>query len=67
MSELTSCNYCNLKALKRNTKENEILVRLNGNEFYRHPKIVDFKKLSDKEKQKYWIAWMMEITDHCVC
>jgi hypothetical protein len=65
MSELTPCNYCSLKKIKiRAEKEGKIVTAV-GQDIYIHPPEVERKDLH--EDGPYWAAWMMEITDHCVC
>ena len=73
MSELTTCNYCNLRRIKDRAKKEKKKVtkiptsqELGGFEIFVHPKEIDIKKLSKKERTKYFSSWMWEITDHCV-
>lgn len=74
MSELTTCNFCNLRwfqsRAKSQGKEITLLRESGGNAVYMHPKDVDVRTLEggkDGERARYWKAWLMEITDHCVC
>ncbi len=61
MSELTSCNYCNLKSMQKRHGKN--LLR-KGNDFY----VKDGRgKHTIKGHKARFIAWLMEITDHCCC
>ena len=61
MSELTRCNYCTIKLLKEQYGKNLIQK---GNNFY-----IPNEKGKDtvNGKKVKFIAWFMEITDHCVC
>ncbi len=68
MSELTPCNYCNLRSIKRRAEaNNQQVTLLNGQDVYVHPKAVDIKSLPHDQREQYWRAWLMAITDHCVC
>jgi hypothetical protein len=77
MSELTTCNYCNLEAIKADARKKKYCVtlmglpksKLGGIEVYVHPKDMPITQLNQKEEgtKKYWVAWMWVITDHCVC
>jgi hypothetical protein len=67
MSELTPCNYCSLKVIKKEAGLRGHVITHRGQDIYVHPLGVDITHLSEKERDKYWRAWMMEITDHCVC
>ena len=61
MSELTSCNYCNLKSMQKHYGKK--LVR-KGNDFYVKDKYGE--DVINGEKVR-WIAWLMEIKDYCTC
>lgn len=74
MSELTTCNYCNHQRTLREAKEKNLKVTILSNDFgmggvseYVHPKTVDVKKLSEKEREIYRGAWYMELPKHCCC
>jgi len=74
MGELTTCNYCSLQAIKQRAKENNLKVtllqsnwELGGIDVYVHPKDVKVRKLDDRERKKYKVAWFMELSDHCCC
>ena len=74
MSDLTICNYCSLQAIKQRAKENNLKVtllqsnwELGGIDVYVHPKDVKVKKLDDREREKYRVAWFMELSDHSCC
>jgi len=72
MSELTPCNYCNLQNYEwRAKKNNEKLTLLSGwrggKDVYIHPKEIDIEKLSEDNRKEYFVAWLMEISKHCVC
>ena len=60
MSELTQCNYCRLQEMKKVGFRVYVMRGKDGGyDIYRVPK---GKKLDEK----YRIAWMLEIPDHCV-
>jgi sugar phosphate isomerase/epimerase len=65
MSELTPCNYCSLKTIKRRAEKHGLKVTVIGGTVYAHPP--DVTEPAKAEGDKYWTAWMMEITDYCVC
>ena len=68
------CNYCSYKRMK---KKGYRLYRkrgkwgMGGYEVYRLPHGVKFTdEMLDEESElhkKYWIAWMMEIPEYCMC
>lgn len=64
---MSSCNYCNRKFLLQRAKEQKLIItELNGT-YYKHPKDVSIKKLSDKDREQYFAAWYMELPDSCRC
>jgi hypothetical protein len=74
MSELTTCNYCNLNHIKDDAKRNKQKVtvvpakgKLGGFDVYVHPRGIVIEFLTKRESKPYWVAWMWEITDHCAC
>lgn len=74
MSELTTCNHCNLERIRRDAKKAGHRVTLEGStwgmggvEVYVHPKALNFRTFNKNMKRRYWVAWMMEVTEHCVC
>lgn len=76
MSELTSCNYCNLKRIKDRAKKDGLEVTLlkdrkyGGINVYVHPSTVVIDCMpggENGEREKYYRAWLMALTDHCVC
>ena len=75
MSELTPCNYCTLLRIKARAKKEGKKVTLlpdtssllGGLNVYTHPKKVNIKMLSEKERDKYSGVWFMALTDHCAC
>lgn len=68
MSSLTPCNYCSLNRIKwRISKEIGGLVTAPGNfglggTSYHHVLTTDEEPSEDN-----FVAWFMELTDHCVC
>ena len=71
MSELTSCNYCNLQRYKRQAKEQNARLYLRGQDVFIVPKGQKLDMTVDPKTGNHtsgqWVAWLMEITDHCVC
>jgi hypothetical protein len=82
MSELTSCNFCNLNRIKAKAKKEGkkvILKRSNfmgGTDVFTVPEgttLPAYKEPSDtlpngcEAYQKYHKSWMMEIPRHCCC
>lgn len=74
MSELTSCNHCNLERMRCDARAHKQRVTLipatwglGGVEVYVHPRTVNVRKLTKAQAKRYWRAWMMEVTEHCVC
>ena len=75
MSERTSCNYHNLKRLRKEVKESgNVLISKEathpngGTDFFSLTQNENEENLNEKEfRDKHFIAWMWEITDHCVC
>lgn len=59
MSELTTCNYCTLQDIKRRADERGATVSLSKDEYG-----WTVVQCSDKSKPS---AWLMKLTDHCVC
>lgn len=70
MSELTQCNYCSLKNIKRHAKREGKVVTLRpakrekyymgGLDVFVHPKGV-------VPTQKHFKAWFMELGNSCCC
>jgi hypothetical protein len=67
MSELTKCNYCKLLIIIKNaSREGKVARVMNGNVYVLYPhETLDTRSPDDGNTQ--WVAWMMEIPDHCVC
>lgn len=76
MSELTPCNFCNLRRYRRQAvQENKYVLilraekdkknTLGGYDVYMIPKGVRPDKR--EEFKQYKISWMWEISDRCVC
>lgn len=63
---MNMCNYCNLLDIKKRTKDDQ-RVTLIGDDCYRHPKDIDILKLSKVEREKYFVAWFMELPKYCCC
>lgn len=71
MSELTPCNHCTLKRIRRRAEKEGKKVTLVGNRgwttAYVHPKDIDIKTLSAKQREPYFAASFMALTDYCCC
>ena len=67
MSELTTCNYCTLQNIRARARKNGLQVTIEGSNCYVHPRWVKLDRLNKDEKEPYFVAWFMELTDHCVC
>jgi hypothetical protein len=69
-----ACNYCCFKSVKANAKRAGMKVAtsphtgvLGGVDVYRLPPSVRLTELGKQERAKYFVAWYMELTDHCCC
>lgn len=69
MSILTECNYCKYREIVKFQKKvgNRVIKipskkmgSMGGYEIHA-------LKKGEKATKENWMAWMMEITDHCVC
>lgn len=58
MSELTPCNYCTLRNIKRRLPEGVIVTTEQDDDGW-----IAVQR-SDEEQPS---AWFAELTDHCVC
>ncbi len=83
MSELTACNYCNLKRIRKQAKAEHQRVVLRSSNFmggtcvYVIPKGVVMPKAikepsdklpsGDEFHEKYSVSWLMEIPQFCCC
>lgn len=67
------CNYCHLKSIRERAKKQGSRVYLRagmgGIDVFVVPKgeKLDTSVNEKGEHGKQWVAWMMEIPDHCVC
>jgi hypothetical protein len=73
------CNRCTYNRLKHNTPGDHRFftsARINpdggfsGANVYRVPKSInesEFKTMSEADRTGYFVAWFMELPDHCVC
>lgn len=65
MSDLTTCNYCKLQAVKRRYGAKN--VKLVADRDY---KLGGYNVMVRESAEKPWRnagMWLMEVTDHCVC
>ncbi len=60
MSSLTSCNYCDLQWYKRKYGEDNVRTRRSKKEGMGRWLAVVIRGEGE-------VAWMMELSDHCVC
>ena len=77
MSELTQCNYCSMKDIKREAKGkgHRVVTRegtgqLGGINVYILPPGVEMAKVikdDDEFSKKYFVAWFMKLSESCVC
>lgn len=72
MGELTPCNHCSLNGIKWRAKQKGLKVTVRsedgGTMVYVHPpEVTEFPRRPDGEPSKYFVAWLMGVTDHCVC
>lgn len=77
MSTLTMCNYCTLKKIREEAKAKKWRVNSlpytgkvgiqGGTNIYVYPGDINLEKLNKDERKEYFVAWFMEISDHCVC
>jgi hypothetical protein len=75
MSELTRCNYCDLRSIERGAKQDDMVITKlvgwkGGIDVFVHPSGAEITKKSQGDNhphQKWFRAWFMSITDHCCC
>lgn len=72
MSEMTTCNYCNLQRYKHEAKSKgrKIIQRghYGGIELYSIPKGLKYGKMTKEDLEPYKLGvWMMEISRGCCC
>jgi len=79
MSELTQCNYCSLRDVKRQAAhvgkhvhiKRDYNGELGGVDVYVTPVSVDLPEgeipRASEFFQQYWVAWFMEVTKSCCC
>lgn len=57
MSDMTQCNYCSFRSIKSRHRDEKITRKQSDKELGGIDVFVDGK----------FVAWFMELTDHCVC
>jgi len=62
MSELTECNYCILRKIKRDAKEKGKKVKIRKGTY-----TDSLGPGKDVYVEGEKVAWFWELTDHCVC
>jgi hypothetical protein len=67
MSELTTCNFCNLKRIRREAKREGKVVRLRKDKTYDGTNVYVLDKGESIIHDKHFAAWMMKITEKCCC
>lgn len=65
MSEMTRCNFCRLQSIQKEADEKGLKVTIIHGDVYMHPKDFEAGKLNPDSK--FWQAWFMELSTHCVC
>lgn len=79
MSELTSCCHCSLKGIESRAKARGLVITklpskfMGGTDVFVHPPNIVITELEGWNvpdhpiREKYFSAWMMQITEFCVC
>ncbi len=79
MSDLTQCNYCSLKGIRRRAKKDGNKVHTKRNSVWCNGGVNIYVAPSDELTPKggivedsefhkaYWVSWFMELSDGCVC
>lgn len=83
MSDLTTCNFCDLKRMRRNNKgKSKIYLRGSRGGGVNVYKVPNGEKLpprsemieaseeypnGNKAHEKYFAAWFMSLSNHCEC
>lgn len=81
MSDMTPCNYCNLKAIRKRNKGKGMTIRLTtegvdsrlgGVNVIVYPstlRIPPYKQAEERAKflKDHFVAWFMELTGYCCC
>lgn len=72
MSELTPCNYCNLRRIQRRAERQGKRVMLKPSPYHvwtggQDVYLIDTTGERRPTRKRQWVAWMAEIPDHCVC
>lgn len=75
MSDFTTCNYCNYQHMKVGAKiiGCRLVIRssehsMGGIDVYRLDKGERMPKIIDKKwHDAHFVAWFMELTNHCCC
>lgn len=70
---MSMCNRCTYNQLMRD-RESETraylisdMGKLGGLNFYITPTSVKLFDLSEKDREKYFVAWFMELPERCTC
>jgi hypothetical protein len=69
MSELTPCNHCTLKWIKQTHQQENVYLstaRDGSTDVLVTPIHVSYREAT-ANRDRYFVAWFMELTDHCVC
>jgi len=75
MSSMTTCNYCDFRAMKSRAARDGLVVSARhgwrgGTEVFVHPLEVVIEKGAengDHPQHQYWKAWFMTLPNHCCC
>lgn len=65
MSELTACNYCNLRWIRKRAKvEGKKVILRPSRDGWGGTVVLLKDRKTNKEK---WICWFMELSNNCCC
>jgi len=67
MSELTSCNYCSLRAIKARAKKEGKKVKVKPATYEGELRKFAFQGGVDIFVDGKKVAWFMELPNHCCC
>lgn len=67
MSELTTCNYCDLRRLKKRAAKNGSSVVIQPNLEHGGTDVFVVPEGEKPDREKHFVAWMAAITDRCAC
>jgi hypothetical protein len=62
-----TCNYCRLQQIRYRAKVKYKTVTVIGDAVYVHPVGVDIHKMTQSTRDIYFVTWLVNIPDHCIC